>query len=264
MSIPACPTCGRELGPWEYSTCLSHLPALRDGTGFRRPPSQWAIADLAVAALESEAAPVAIHDVQRAVARDLGRDVYLPSLTALMGTDRRFCWSGRGVYGLFRHDRLPAVRTLSGLSRFVLAAFDAPMGLSDLSFVLKWSGYRFQDVSLEGALLRDAEEAGFRFAWPAPLCEREIRIVGARDVRRSIARELSVPDPDNGIWPAEELIERWRAKVAEGIDERTRRLSISAESMAAIDPDSPASLTVTDEMRAAALAEIDALRSADA
>lgn len=232
MNLPACPACGRELGPWEASTCLSHLPWLRDGSGFRRPPAHWSIADLAVVALETESGPVAIHDVQRAVARDLGRDVYLPTLTALMGTDRRFCWSGKGIYGLFRHDRLPEVRTLSGLARFVLATLGAPMSLSDLSFVLKWSGYRFQDVSLEGALVRDATELGLRFSWPAPSYERTVRIIGARDVRRAISRELSIPDPDNGPWPAKLLLERWQSKVVTGLEERQRRIERAAASLA--------------------------------
>lgn len=232
MNIPVCPTCQRELGPWEGSTCVSHLPWLRQGTEFRRPPTQWSIADLAVVALESEPGPVAIYDVQRVMARELGREVRLPTLGALMGTDRRFCWSGKGVYGLFRHDRLPAIRTLSGLSRFVLASFDGPMAYSDLSFVLKWSGYRFQDVSLEAALVRDAHEFGFRFSWPAPSYERAIRVVAARDVRRSIARELSIPDQANGPWPAKLLIERWQTKAAFGLEERQRRLATAAQSIA--------------------------------
>ncbi len=237
MSLPVCPTCDRELGPWEASTCLSHLPWLHEGTGFKRPPSHWPIADLAVVALEAEPGPVAIHDVQRVIARDMGRHIYLPTMTALIGSDRRFCWSGKGIYGLFRHERLPAIRTLSGLARFTLASYGDPVAFSDLSFVLKWSGYRFQDVSLEGALLRDASELGFRFSWPAPSYERTVRIVAARDARRSIARELSIPDPANGPWPAKLLIERWQAKVASGLEERQRRLAAAAQSvaMAALD-----------------------------
>ncbi|HSV92033.1 MAG TPA: hypothetical protein VLH81_03110 [Desulfobacterales bacterium] len=183
-------------------------------------------------ALEGEPGPVAIHDVQRAIGRDLGRQTYMPTMTTLMGSDRRLCWSGKGIYGLFRHDRLPAIRTLSGLARFILVSFDGPIALSDLSFVLKWSGYRFQDVSLEGALIRDASELGFRFSWPAPSYERTVRIVAARDARRSIARELSIPGPTNGPWPARLLIDRWQAKVASGLEERQRRLASAALSVA--------------------------------
>lgn len=231
MSLPVCPACGRELGPWEASTCLTHLPSLREGSGFRRPPPHWSIADLAVAALEGESGPVAIHDVQRVVARDLGRLVHAPTMNALVGTDRRFCWAGKGVYGLFRHDLLPSVRTLSGLARFVLASYGGPITLSDLSFVLKWSGYRFQDVSLQGALLRDAANVGIRFSYSPSSFERTVRILAARDERRAIIRELAIPDPANGTWPATLLTERWRERVASGLEERQRRLDAAERSV---------------------------------
>lgn len=192
-----------------------------------RPHRGWAISDLAVVALEGEAGPVSTYDVQRAISRDLRRQVKLQSVTALMGADRRFCWSGRGVYGLFRHDRIPAVRTLSGVSRVLLAAYEAPILLSDLTFVLKWAGYRFVETSLEAALVRDSSSLGFRLDWTGyPSYERFVRIVATRDVRRSIIRELSIPDPTFGVWPARLLVGRWGERVAAGVAEKARRLSL--------------------------------------
>jgi hypothetical protein len=180
---------------------------------------------LAVVALENESEPISIYDVERAITRDLGRRVRWHSVSAVMGADRRFCWSGKGLYGLFRHDLVPGVRTLSGVARVLLAAYDEQLILSDLTFVMKWAGYRFQDSSLEAALHRDVD-LGFRFEWSGePGWAPFIHVVGARDIRREVIRDLAVHDYLLGRWPAEELLDRWRQKVDTGLGERSRRLS---------------------------------------
>ena len=224
MTFPVCPDCGSELGPWEARTCLSHRPGrpAGDGTGHL---DGLTIADLAVMVLEREQSPVSTYDVQRSIGRALGRPVLPQSVTAVMGADHRFCWSGKGIYGLFRHDRIPRVRTLSGVSRVILAVHAEPLRLSELSFVLKWAGYRFQDVSLEAALLRDSATLGFTFAWvdgdEGP--EYAVQMFAAREWRRSLEFELRPLDRVS-TWPTDDLLDRWQRRVGEGIAERARRL----------------------------------------
>jgi hypothetical protein len=173
--------------------------------------------------LEYEAEPISIYDVQRAIARDLGRRVQWQSVSAVMGADRRFCWSGKGLYGLFRHELVPGVRTLSGVARVLLAAYDEKLLLSDLTFVMKWAGYRFQDSSLEAAMHRDFD-LGFRFDWNELEGAPCIGVVGARDIRRDVTRDLSVGGYLPAGWPAKELLDRWRTRIHAGLAERDRRL----------------------------------------
>src|SRR4051794_9845989 len=92
MSFPACFSCGQELGPWEGESCLTHLPQLRTASGFAKPPRWWSIADLAVAAIESEPGPISLYDIQRLIQRDLGRRVVMGSVSTVVAVDRRFCW----------------------------------------------------------------------------------------------------------------------------------------------------------------------------
>jgi hypothetical protein len=153
VSFPTCPECGAELGPWEGIQCLSHEPS-RART----------IADQAVLVLEREAGPIYLHDIQRGIGREVGRRAYSQSVVALVGSDRRFCWSGKGLYALFRHGRIPGVRTLADVAAFILLAAGQPLATEELGFLMKWRGYRYQDTSLDGALSR---ERRFAFGWEA-------------------------------------------------------------------------------------------------
>jgi hypothetical protein len=221
-----------ELGPWEADHCLSHPSRGRapDATSVR----WWTIADLAVLALEREPAVVSIYDIGRAISREFGREVQPVSLTALVGSDRRFCWSGKGLYGLFRHGRIPGERTLSGTSRFILAAADETLTLAELSYILKSSGYRFQDGSLEGALDRDRQRHGFVFERGGfPDWARTVRLEDVEDARAELVEALEVDDPFNGPWPAKLLIDRWAGVVDSALAERRRRLDSSGASAGA-------------------------------
>lgn len=137
MTIPTCPLCGAELGPWESRQCLYHTS-----------DAARSIADQAVMVLEQERAPLYLHDLQRGIERDVGRRTYWGSVSSVVGADRRFCWSGKGLYGLFRHGRVPGVRTLAEISAFLLFAAGEPLSADEIGFLLSWSGYRFQQTSL--------------------------------------------------------------------------------------------------------------------
>jgi hypothetical protein len=76
------------------------------------------------------------------------------TLKASLATDRRLCWAGRGIYGLFRHGLLPGVRDLARVGGIYLHASDRELRLEELEFVLKFIGYRFQQQSLRNALWR--------------------------------------------------------------------------------------------------------------
>jgi hypothetical protein len=109
-------------------------------------------ADAGVRVLEREQRPIAVHDVARAIQRDIGKRVPVASLQVALSQDRRFCWAGKGLYGLFRHRLLPGPRSLGGIGKFLLYAHGEPLDAARLAFVMKYLGYRFQNPSLAVAL----------------------------------------------------------------------------------------------------------------
>lgn len=234
MTLPTCPTCGAELGPWERSRCFTHDPR-----GART------IADQAVLVLEQERGAVFLHDIQRGIGREAGRQAEWQSVSAVVGADRRFCWSGKGMYGLFRHGRIPWVRTLADVATFILVAANQPLSQAELRFLMKWRGYRFQDISLDGALGREGRFAfgweaggpGSPAGWKATLKDRM-----AQRERFDILAQPIEPDVEDWLqalfkegpasqaafqatpWPVDELITRWGGIVQKGLRERMRRL----------------------------------------
>ena len=230
MNMPVCPTCGAELGPWEGESCVRHGPT--------RP---WTIADQAVLVLEAETAPLYLHDIRRGIEREIGRATDRQSVASVVGADRRFCWSGKGLYSLFRHGRIPGVRTLADTAGFILLAAQEPLGASEIAFLMKWSGYRFQDTSLEAALNRDSR---FASGWePRDSLSGEGWKVRLQDPdaerKRMVALRVPLPgmidaildgfvrghgSPRTAFWPVDTLIDRWHGRVVEGIAERSRRL----------------------------------------
>ena len=208
MSFPVCPVCGAELGPNEGSSCLHHTP-------FVWRPS---IADLAVCALEVEPRPITIYDAQRSIERTTGRQIHPPSINSVMGTDRRFCWAGKGTYGLFRHGLLPGPRNIGDVAVLLILSYRQPLLFDELTFVMKWSGYRFQDPSLANWA---------RWGTLSQNYGRSPR--GEYGYLVSVAESKAPPSPDAGAdeapsWPYGDLVARSRDRVGEGIAERQRRL----------------------------------------
>lgn len=143
--IRACKVCGAELGPWEAPSCLSCQHNI---------PPIWRMtnSDAGVRVLEREDGPLSVYDIQRGIRREFGKELLRESLAVSLSVDPRFCWAGKGLYGLYRHKLVPGPRNLVGIAKFFLYAYGDEMAIQQLSFVMKYVGYRYQDQSLVNAL----------------------------------------------------------------------------------------------------------------
>jgi len=140
--IWTCKQCKAERGPWEDESC----PVLRAERGW------WLnVPDLAVHVLERSDTPLTIYDIRRSIRRDFGVEVSQATIQVSVSADRRFCWAGRGLYGLYRHGLIPGPRSLAGIARMFLYSH-GPLNQASLEFVMKYAGYRFQSASLNSAL----------------------------------------------------------------------------------------------------------------
>lgn len=232
MTLPTCRQCGAELGPWEGATCLYHEPA-----------SARSIADQAVMVLEQEQAPLYLHDLQRGIEREVGRRTYWGSVSAVVGSDRRFCWSGKGMYALFRHTESPVYERSPRpprLSWWPQCAGE-PLSADEIGFLLTWSGYRFQQTSLEAALGREARFlmgwrpetrlsiAGWKATVADPDGERrrldQMRLPLREDMDTLHARLFDGRNEPVALWPVDELVDRWRGRTRDGLIERLERIS---------------------------------------
>lgn len=140
-----CVACRAELGPWEGRRCLSCGSC---------ESSRLTNADAALLVLERTALPLTVYDIGRGIARDCRREVAIASLNVALAVDRRFCWAGRGLYGLYRHGVYPGPRNFAGVARLFLLATE-PQSLDALRFVMRQAGYRVQRQSLYHALESD-------------------------------------------------------------------------------------------------------------
>jgi hypothetical protein len=145
----ACIRCEAVLSPWEGSICLTCKDRIV-------APRNLASADAAVRVLEREERPIRVYDIARAIYRDLGRRTPVSTLQLVLSRDLRFCWAGKGLYGLYRHRLFPGPRNLAGLAQFLLFASGSAIHPEQLAFVMKFLGYRFQDQSLRTALMRES------------------------------------------------------------------------------------------------------------
>jgi hypothetical protein len=167
----ACPVCNASLVPFEDDTCV--------GCSLTNPER---VVDRVMVTLETADEPLFIHDIQRSIEREYGYANWR-SVAVIVSQDPRPCWAGRGLYGLTRHGLIPGQsRGLGAPIVAVLAAFDRPLALESVSFVLQWMGYRFSRSSLtqhlrhhlvspNGLRLYTVERAEFldwRYRWLAP------------------------------------------------------------------------------------------------
>lgn len=152
--ILTCPSCGAELGPSE--------PA--EGCLTCRGSRAVTIADRALLVLEAADQPLPYWDVRRLMQANGGRSVNETSLKVQLANDKRLCWAGAGTYGLFRHGLVPWARDLSRVGGIYLHASGAELDLVELTFVLRYAGYRFRDLSLRNALWRGVDLGIYRGA----------------------------------------------------------------------------------------------------
>jgi hypothetical protein len=203
--LRSCLRCNALLSPWESSLCLT--------CSNRKPPARVGIPDAAVRVLEREESPVKVHDVSRAIDRDLGKPLAMASLQIALSQDRRVCWAGKGLYGLFRHGIYPGPRNLIGAALLLMHAHGEPVEVYQLGFVMKYTGYRFQDTSLLMALRTEAD-----VRW---ITNRHCRIPDDAEIT---TRLLSL-----GVAPTVEqftaVVDHARQLMRSGLEEYRRRLS---------------------------------------
>jgi hypothetical protein len=151
----ACPYCGAQLGPAE--SALGCLTCRGGGDGSNQ--------DDIVAVLEHSDIPLPHWDIKRLLDKNRGYPVHNGSLLVWLANDPRACWGGRGIYGLYRHGLLPGVRDLGTAGAIFLHVTGRALHYSQLWFVMKYAGYRSEELSIYYALRRAEEQGLVQRAW---------------------------------------------------------------------------------------------------
>jgi hypothetical protein len=199
-----CSVCGAELGPWEGRRCISCAAPPQKHNGGN--------SEAALRVLERAHGPLSVYDLSRGIRRELELDVPLPSLNVVLASDNRFCWAGRGLYGLYRHGLFPGPRNLSGVARLFLYACERPLSVDALRFAMHQAGYRFHRQSLYGVLERD-----HLVGWTS----RGYRISTEPTVRR----QLIASGTGRGPTSFTRCVDKCRAQIDTALTEYVRRTS---------------------------------------
>ena len=204
LKMHTCSSCGASMSPWEAEMCLACK---------LRNPRWLSNADAAVFVLEKEQHPVTTYDVVRGIRREFGWNIPKASLTVSLSTDRRCCWAGRSLYGLYRHGLFPGPRALSSVARLFLYSHAEPMRTELVAFAMQYAGYRFQQASLNNALRYNPNVTWESWhGW----------IVKPRKEARAKLRQLGVAPTFRGV---DRMAERCGAVIEEAISEYRRRLT---------------------------------------
>lgn len=204
-----CVDCGSALGVWELGRCGCRGPVGR---------SQ---ADILYAVACSVAAPVHVRDLVRLAQLDHGRRIAEASAKVAVAGDRRFCWAGAGVYGLYRHGPMPGPRTLGDAGRLVLAASDRPLTATALDYCLKGFSYRYNVASLRNALRQSSRiESRSDGQWWTPR--------GPTAEQLLLAEVPAVPRRRDADWVR--LRNRLATRIAAALADRDERLRALAGS----------------------------------
>ena len=139
-----CTTCEAVLAPWEKGRCSC--------TGPRSRTIREVLYSIACTAHQ----PLHARDFVRNAERDHGLHFNMATALVTLSTDFRFCWAGRGLYGLDRHGPLPGPRNLKEATRIVLLAAGTPLSHEAVDFCLKRLGYRYSLASLRQAVAKSA------------------------------------------------------------------------------------------------------------
>ena len=198
-----CSICSVAMSPWERKRCV---------TCELRNPRRLSNADAAVFVLESEQHAVTTYDLVRGIRREFGRRIPKSSLAVALATDRRCCWAGRSMYGLYRHGLFPGPRNLSGVAKLFLYSHVEPMRAELVAFAMHYAGYRFQQASLNSALRYDSNIS--QQGWDG-------WIVKPRTETRAQLRQLGVSPTFRGV---DEMAKKCVAFIHDAISEYRRRL----------------------------------------
>ena len=142
--LDRCTACGAVLGPWEKGRCAC--------TGPRSGTIREVLYSIACTARQ----PLHARDFVRNAERDHGLHFNMGTALVALSQDFRFCWAGRGLYGLYRHGPLPGPRNLREATRIVLLAAGTPLSHEAVDFCLKRLGYRYSLASLRQAVAKTA------------------------------------------------------------------------------------------------------------
>ena len=194
------------MSPWEGKSCL---------TCKLQTPRGLSNADAAVFLLEKEQRAVTTYDLARGMHREFGWKIPKASLAAAIATDRRCCWAGRSMYGLYRHGFFPGPRNLAGIAKIFLYSHGEPMRTEVLAFAMQYVGYRFQQASLRSALRCDAN-----IAWEA----WQGWVVRPRKEVRARLRRLGFSPTFRGVDYAAQIC---GALIHDALAEYERRLSVT-------------------------------------
>jgi hypothetical protein len=153
VSVPkVCTSCNARLSGWEADQCACTPKSYTLTNG-----------DIAYAIAASSPAPLHLRDFVRLADVDYDKTMSQATANATIAPDPRFCWAGKGLYGLLRHGPLPGPRNLEEASRLLLCASDRALTLEAVDFCLKRLNYRFTTASLHNAISRSTT---IEWRWP--------------------------------------------------------------------------------------------------
>lgn len=202
-----CPNCGAVLSQWE-KRCACDGP--------------WAstIREVLYAVACAAEGPIHVRDFVRNARRDFGLYLTNPTANATLGPDRRFCWAGKGLYGLFRHGPLPGPRNLEEAARVLLVAAGEPLSGKVVHYCLKRMGYHYNEASLQNAVARsNSISRDWYGVWSHPQGE-----AAERDLRSQVP---VVPPRARAAWTS--LRDDIGRRVHEAAADRAARLRAAAD-----------------------------------
>lgn len=209
-ALTKCAFCKSVLAPWEVH---------RGGCACRERQSSMNADTLYAVACNSDG-PLPIHDLIRIAERDFGAAVSKSTALASVGPDPRFCWSGSGTYGLYRHGVLPGPRNLEESARLVLLSAGR-LHIDVVDFVLKQLGYRFAIGSLRNAVSWSHHITWSRYGWSHPVGE---------DARLQLRRDIPVV-PDRQKAEFDEIIDRLQRRIQRALETREERVASSPSTL---------------------------------
>ena len=200
-----CARCEAHLSAWEWSGCACTRPHARTVREIL-----YAVACAADSALH-------VSDFVRHADRDHNFYLNAPTATAILATDQRFCWAGKGMYGLYRHGLIPGPRKLEELARTALVSCGRSMSYEILDYCLKQMGYRYNVASLRNAVERSPHFARDGYGVLSYRSSEQAEVELCTDVP-------IVPPGKQAEWPA--IRNRAAARILEAVNEREERLAM--------------------------------------
>lgn len=145
MTFPpseVCTRCLSRLSDWERKGCACSGPRSKTNS-----ETLYCVACDATG-------PLHVRDYIRIAARDFNVHMNPPTARMTLSMDRRFCWAGRGTYGLLRHGLVPGIRNLNDAARVMLFIAGRPLPSEVVHHCLQQFGYRYAPGSLRNAVAR--------------------------------------------------------------------------------------------------------------